>query len=119
LFSTNTVPTGTVDQTALGFNQGTLLAYLNSSGLYTNSSVTNITANSTVSVALAANSLTLTTALAAVYGGTGQNTYSSGDLLVANTGNVLSKLTLSTTAGYILQSNGTALVYDSLDGGTF
>ena len=119
LFSTNTEPTGTVDQTALGFTQGTLLAYLNSSGLYTNSSVTNITANSTVSVALVANSLTLTTALAATYGGTGQNTYSSGDLLVANTGNVLSKLTLSSTAGYVLQSNGTALVYGSLDGGTF
>jgi hypothetical protein len=119
LFASNAEPTGTVDQTAPGFSQGTLLSYLNSSGLYTNSSVTNITANSTVSVALVANSLTLTTALAATYGGTGQNTYSSGDLLVANTGNALSKLSLSSTAGYILQSNGTALVYASLDAGTF
>ena len=119
LFSSNVEPTGTVDQTAPGFNQGTLFAYLNSSGLYTNSSVTNITANSSVSVALVANSLTLTTALAATYGGTGQNSYSSGDLLVANTGNALSKLSLSSTAGYVLQSNGTALVYASLDAGTF
>jgi len=119
LFSSNVEPTGTVDETAPGYNTGTLYAYLNSSGLYTNSSVTNITANSTVSVALVANSLTLTTALAAIYGGTGQSSYSSGDLLVANTGNVLSKLSLSSTAGYVLQSNGTALVYASLDGGSF
>jgi len=119
LFSTNANPTGTVDQTAPGFSQATLLSYLNSSGLYTNSSVTNITANSTVSVALVANTLSLTTALAATYGGTGQNSYSSGDLLVANTSNLLSKLSVSGTGGYVLQSNGTALVYASLDAGTF
>lgn len=67
---------------------------------------------------LSINSLTLTSALAAIYGGTGQNTYTSGDLLVANTGNTLSKLSLGID-GKVLQSNGSALVYADLDGGTF
>lgn len=67
---------------------------------------------------LSINSLALTSALAAIYGGTGQNTYTSGDLLVANTGNTLSKLSLGTD-GKVLQSNGSALVYADLDGGTF
>ena len=119
LFASNTEPTSIVDNTAIGYSLGTLGAYLTSGGLVSNSSVVNITANSTVSVALTANSLTLTTALVATSGGTGQNTYTSGDLLVANSGNALSKLTLNSNPGYVLQSNGTALVYATLDGGSF
>lgn len=77
------------------------------------------TANSNFALAnLSINSLTLTSALAAIYGGTGQSTYAAGDLLVANTGNTLSKLSLGTD-GKVLQSNGTAVVYADLDGGTF
>jgi hypothetical protein len=77
------------------------------------------TANSNFALAnLSINSLTLTSALAAIYGGTGQSTYAAGDLLVANTGNTLSKLSLGTD-GKVLQSNGTAIVYADLDGGTF
>ena len=68
---------------------------------------------------IVANTLSLSSALAATSGGTGQNAYTSGDILVANTGNALSVLPLSSTAGHVLQSNGTALVYDILDGGTF
>lgn len=116
-------PTTTVDTANVNFSLATLQSYLKSSALLSNSSVTNITANSTVSVAITANtlsagSLTLTTPLAATSGGTGLNTYTSGDILVANTGNTLSKLSLGID-GYVLQSNGTALVYNTLDGGTF
>ena len=111
-------PTTTVNTSGAGYAEATLQAYLNSSALVTNSSVTNITANSTVAVTITANTLTLTTALAATSGGTGQNTYTSGDLLVANTGNALSKLSLG-TSGYVLQSNGSALIYSTIDGGTF
>ena len=93
-------------------------AYLFSGGLVTNATHIAITANSTVNVAITANTLSLATALAATDGGTGFDTYNSGDLLVANTGNALSKLPLGTD-GYVLQSNGTALIYNVLDGGTF
>ena len=111
-------PTTTVDIAGTGYTQGTLQAYLFSGGLVTNATHIAITANSTVNVAITANTLVLATALAATDGGTGFDTYTSGDLLVANTGNALSKLALG-TAGYVLQSNGSALIYNVLDGGTF
>lgn len=112
------VPTTTVNIAGTGYTPGTIEAYLKSNALISNATHVAITANSTVNVAITANTLSLATALAATSGGTGQNSYSSGDILVANTGNTLSKLSLG-TAGYVLQSNGTALVYDVLDGGTF
>lgn len=93
-------------------------AYLLSGGLTSNATNVLIAANSTVTVNVAANTLTLSVALGETSGGTGQNTYASGDILVGNTGNTLSKLSLG-TSGYVLQSNGTALIYDTLDGGTF
>lgn len=111
-------PTTTVNTSGVGYTTGTLEAYLRSGGLVSNSTAVTLTANSTLAVNLTANSLTLTTPLAATSGGTGFNTYTSGDIIVANTGNALSKLSLGTN-GYVLQSNGTALVYDTLDGGTF
>lgn len=107
-----------VGNTSLGYQIAQLNAYLDSGALVTNSTAVSITANSTVAVNITANSITLNTPLAATSGGTGINAYSSGDLLVANTGNTLSKLGLGTD-GQVLQSNGTALVYNSLDGGTF
>lgn len=111
-------PTTTVNIAGTGYTQGTLQAYLKSNALISNATHVAITANSTVNVAITANTLSLATALAATDGGTGFDTYNSGDILVANTGNALSKLALG-TSGYVLQSNGTALVYDILDGGTF
>jgi hypothetical protein len=111
-------PTATVNTTGTGYTTGTLEAFLKSGALVSNSTTVTITANSTVNVNMTANSLTLSTPLAATSGGTGLNTYTSGDILVANTGNTLSKMALG-ASGYILMSNGTALTYDTLDGGTF
>jgi len=111
-------PTTTVDTANVNFAYATLQSYLTTGALVANSSAVNITANATVSVALTANTLSLSTALPATSGGTGTASYTSGDLLVANTGNTLSKLSLGTD-GKVLQSNGTAVVYADLDGGTF
>ena len=108
----------TVNTAAVGYTTATLVAYLESSGLITNATAVNITANSTVSVALVANTLSLTTALPATSGGTGWGSYITGDLLFASNTSYLSKLALG-TSGYVLQSNGTSIVYDTLDGGTF
>lgn len=107
-----------VDLNATGYTVATLYAYLNTGALVSNSAAVTITANSTVNVNITANSLTLSTPLAGTSGGTGLASYTSGDILVANTGNTLSKLALG-TSGYVLQSNGTAVVYGTLDGGTF
>jgi hypothetical protein len=118
LFVSNTEPTSIVDNTATGYVLGTLNAYLTGSGLVSNSTVTNITANSSVSVAIVANTLSLTTALAGNSGGTGHTTAPNNSILVGNSTNGYTQLSLGTT-GQVLQSNGTALVYDTLDGGTF
>lgn len=100
------------------FTLANLNAYLLSGGLVTNATHVAITANSTVNVAITANTLTLSTALAGTSGGTGRTTSTNNALLVGNSTNGYNELTLG-TSGFVLQSNGTALVYDSIDGGTF
>lgn len=116
LFSTITVPNNTVIDTAATL--GLLQAYLNTGALVANATVVNITANSTVSSAIVANSLTLTTALAGVYGGTGKLTMTQHAILVGNATNGYAELALGTD-GYVLQSSGGALTYGILDGGSF
>lgn len=111
-------PTTTVDTGDASFEIATLQAYLNSGGLIANATHVQLTANSTINVSITANSITLNTPLAATSGGTGLNTYTSQDILVANATNGFAKLSLG-SAGYVLQSNGTALVYATLDGGEF
>lgn len=58
------------------------------------------------------------TTIGTIYGGTGNTSYSIGDLLVAGASNALSKLAIGTD-GKVLQSNGTTLVYNDVDGGTY
>lgn len=111
-------PSATVNTAATGYTLATLQAYLASGGLSTNSTSVGITANSTVSVSITANTLTLSTALAGTSGGTGRATTTSQALLVGNTSNGYNELTLGSD-GYVLQSNGSAIVYATLDGGTF
>lgn len=119
LFSNSTVePTTTVDTGATGYVLATLQSYLTSGGLVSNATNIAITANSTLAVALVANTLSLTTALPGTSGGTGLASYTAEDILVANSSNGFRKLSIG-TSGYVLQSNGSALVYDTLDGGTF
>lgn len=108
----------TVNTAANGFTLAILQTYLQSGALSTNSTSANLTANSTVSVGIVANTLSLSTALAGASGGTGRSTTTNNALLVGNSSNGYNELTLGTD-GYVLQSNGTAIVYDILDGGSF
>lgn len=52
--------------------------------------------------------LSLGTALAYNYGGTGQSTWAKGDLLYASTSTSLARLTISTNDGYVLTANATS-----------
>jgi hypothetical protein len=108
----------TLNTAANGFTLAILQTYLNGGGIFSNGTVITITANSTVNVAIAANTLTLSSPLLGNSGGTGLNTYSQEDIIVANSTNGFRKLSLG-TSGYVLQSNGSALLYDVLDGGSF
>lgn len=119
LFSGLTVePSTTVDTANASYTVATLQAYLQSGALTTSSSAVNITANSTVAVAITANSVTLSTPLAVTSGGIGKASVTAQALLVGNNSGAMTELTLGTD-GKILQSNGSAVVYADLDGGTF
>ena len=93
----------------------------NTGAFIANSSAVSITANSSVSVGLVANSLTLSSALAASYGGTGQTSYTAGDLLYASGSTALSKLSIPGSAanGQVLMVTNNLPAYGTLDGGTF
>ena len=108
----------TVNTSAVGYVTASLITFLQSGGLVTNATHVSITANSTVNVTITANTLTLATALAGTSGGTGKTTMTNNAILVGNSTNGYNELTLG-TSGYVLQSNGTALIYDILDGGSF
>jgi hypothetical protein len=78
--------------TQVQFNDAGALA--GSSGMTYNKTTTTLTVST----------LNLTNALGATYGGTGQSTYTTGDLLYSSAANTLSKLALG-TANYILTVN--------------
>lgn len=116
--SLDTSNTTTVNTAATSYRIATLQAYLDSGAFQTNATAITVTANSTVNVAIVANTLTLSSPLVGTSGGTGKNTMTSQAILVGNTSNGYNELSLGST-GYVLQSNGSALVYDVLDGGSF
>jgi len=108
-----------IDTSDASYYVATLQAYLNSGALVSNSLTVTITANSSVNVNITANTLSLSSPLLGNSGGTGLSSYSNNDLLVANGTNGFKTLGFNANVGYVLQSNGTAIVYDVLDGGTF
>jgi len=122
IFASNTEPTTIVDNTATAYTIGSLQAYLLPYGLsgafVANSLAVTITANSTVNVNFTANSLTLTTGLVAGSGGTGQTSYTIGDVLYASGTTALSKLGIGSN-GQVLQVTNNLPAYGSLDGGAF
>ncbi len=82
-----------------------------------------IKANTSVKVDITANTLTvesiiMSKPLPVVSGGTGRNSIAPDAILVGNTTGGFDELLLGVD-GTILQSNGTALVYSTLDGGLF
>jgi len=107
LFTSNGTYTNAIINTTntVAFTLATLQSYLTSGGLISNAGSVAITANATVNVNISANILSL-------------SGRSNNDLLFTNaTGGVTARAL--GTSGYVVQSNGTAIVYDTLDGGTF
>jgi hypothetical protein len=98
-------PTTTVNTVAVGYGTAVLEAYLNSGALISNNSTLSITANSEIAVSINANTYKW-------------SSLSSGGIIVGNSTNGFTNLSLGTD-GYVLQSNGSTVVYGTLDGGTF
>ena len=113
-----TEPTTTVDTAAAGYTTATLQAFLTSGGLVSNATHVTLTANSTLAVGITANTLTLSTPLGVASGGLGLSTITAGAILVGNGTGAATLLTVGTN-GQVLQSNGSSVIYKTLDGGTF
>lgn len=112
-------PTTTVTVGGTGYAQATLEAYLVSGGFVSNATAINITANSTVSSTIAANTLTLSTPLVVGSGGTGRSTITAGAIMVGNAAGAVTMLT-SSTEGHVLQINSTGRpIYGGIDCGTY
>ena len=112
-------PTSTIDTANVNFSYATLQAWLKSGALVSNSTAVTLTANSTVAVNITANTVTLATALATTSGGTGLNSYTTGDLVYASASNTLAKLSIG-TEGKVLQVSASGIpTWDIIDGGTF
>lgn len=111
-------PTTVVDTSGTGYTTASLEAFLNSGGLVSNSTAVTITANSTVAVSITANTLSLSTALPGSSGGTGLASFTTEDILVANSSNGFRKLAVG-AEGYVLQVVSGAVAYGTLDGGSF
>ena len=106
LFNTQKEPTTTVDSANSTYGLGSLRTYLLSGGLVSNATNISITANSTLAVAISANTLTLPVSVLV----------GNSVVLANSTGGLTSSLG---TDGQVLQSNGTAVLFATLDGGTF
>jgi hypothetical protein len=116
-------PTTTVDTANVTFQIATLQAFLKTggagaSGLIANATTIALTANSTLNVAIVANTLSLSTPLAGNSGGTGLNSFTAEDILVANSSNGFRALAKG-TEGTVLQISSGVVAYTTLDGGTF
>jgi len=96
----------------------TLFSYINSNGLVSNATHVAITANSTVNVAIVANTLTLSTALTVPNGGTGATTFANNGVLLGNTAGALGVATVGSN-GQVLKVVGGVPAFAHLDGGTF
>jgi len=114
----NTLPTTTIDPQGSGFGLATLSAYLDSGALSTNATAVTITANSTVNVAITANTLSLSSPLAVSSGGLGISSLTANSILTANSTGGVEALT-SATNGHVLQIVSGAPAFGMLDGGTF
>ena len=123
LFHTHTEPGSTVNTGDASYKSGKLVAWLStpsavSEGFQSNNTLITLTANSTMAVQIAANTLSLSTALPATSGGTGLASYTAGDILYASNTSSLSALGIAAN-GQVLQVVNNIPAWGVLDGGTF
>ena len=119
-FATNTAPGATTiaSQTIMPL-QAYLQPYGSGGAFVVNSTAVTATANATVAVNITANTLTLSTGLAATSGGTGRTTgFTAGDILFASNATYMSNLAVGAN-GYVLQVTNNLPAWGTLDGGTF
>lgn len=112
----------TTDPSSDGVDSSTDLSTLKtlfaSPGLASNTTNISITANSTFTANIVANTLTLSTDLEVAEGGTGQSSFTNNGILFGNTAGAIS-VTAAGTNGQVLQVTSNVPTFGMLDGGTF
>lgn len=96
----------------------TLHTYLDTGGIVSTIDLTTITANSSHSVNIVANTLTLSTGISVEIGGTGHTQFTSGAILYGNTTGPLGEITPGSN-GQFLQIIDGVPAFGGIDGGTF
>jgi hypothetical protein len=119
-----TEPTTTVDTSDVNFAYATLRTQLSTggsgaTGLVANATTIAVTANSSLNVAITANTLSLTTALTVGSGGTGAGTFTANGVIYGNGTSAL-QATAAGTYGQVLQADASGTPsFGTLDGGSF
>lgn len=111
----NETPNNVVNTAAVSV--ATLNAFLDSGGLQTNTTSVSLTANSTVSVTITANTITLNSPLAVTSGGTGKASVTNNAVLFGYGTGTLQEA--SGSNGQVLQITSNVPTFAGLDGGTF
>jgi hypothetical protein len=78
-----------------------------------------VTGSSLTSLGTIATGVWNGTTIGTIYGGTGINSYTTGDLVYSSSGNTLSKLAVGTAGQFLKVVGGVPAWSDTVDGGTF
>lgn len=111
-------PNTTVLVTSPSFQLATLNSYINGGGLTTTPTSISVTANSTTSVTIAANTLSLTTGLGALYGGTGRQSLTNNAVVVGNGSSSVKQIS-GTNSQLLCVVGGVPTFVSSIDAGEY
>lgn len=111
-------PTTTVLVTSPSFRFATLQTYIRSGGLVSTANSITIGANSTLSVAITANTLALGSALGAQYGGTGRASLTNNAVIIGNGLNSVGQVT-GTNSQMLSIVGGVPTFVSSVDAGEY
>lgn len=111
-------PNTTVLVTSPSFRLATLQAYVQGGGLVTTPTSITISANSTQSLTITANTLALSSALGSQYGGTGRSELTNNAVIVGNGFNSVKQIT-GTNSQMLSISGGVPTFVSSIDAGEY
>jgi cytoskeletal protein CcmA (bactofilin family) len=118
LHSTAT-PTTVVNRSSPSFRLSTLVAYIESGGFVSTPTQVSLTANSTLSIGISANTLSLTTPLGAASGGVGRSTLTQNAVLVGNGTSAVKQIGGSQEQQVLSIVGGVPTFVSSLDAGEY
>lgn len=112
-------PTTVVNRASPSFHLSTLVAYLESGGLVSTPTSVSLLANSTLSISIAANTMTLSTPLGVASGGTGRSTLTRNAVIVGDGTSGVKQVAGSYEQQVLCIVGGVPTFVSSLDAGEY